>query len=325
MRRLTTLSLVAYLALAACSEAASVPTTTAPSTTVAAPASSTTSVAGPTTTVAPGEDPFAPPGEATGDAIDGAGTFQRTLTIDGEDRDYVVHVSPAAWGGEAVPLVIDLHGLSSSPESQDELSDFRAKADAEGFVVAQPQAAGLLPTWQAGIVPSPDVGFIRLLIADIGTSVDLGPVFAAGFSNGAGMAHRLACDAPGDFAAIGTVAGAYPDTGPCLGAMPVISFHGERDLVVPFEGAGTLLPPIVEWATSWAERNGCDGLESTEVAAGVERLEWTGCTEAPVELYVIADGRHGWPGTESPSRLFNSTSEISATDVMWEFFVDSTG
>ena len=329
MPRVIALAIAASVAAAACSGAQSAPSatssppvtnqTTVPTTTIpmTQPATETSS---PTTTFI-GVDPFVSPYIGSGDAVDGPGTHARVLVADGEERTYVLHVSPAGWEGTDVPLVIDLHGLSSTPETQDELSGFRAKADTEGFVVAQPQADGLLPTWLAGFDPSPDVTFLRGVIADVASHVDVGPVFVSGFSNGAGMAHRIACDAPEAVAAIGVVAGAYPDSGPCLGAVPVIAFHGVADRVVPFTGAGSLLPDILEWTASWADRGGCAEPERIDVADDVERVVWTDCESATVELYVIADGRHGWPGTTSFGRLFDSTSSISATDVMWEFFL----
>ncbi len=330
------LLLIAFcMVVTACSGATTGPEPTVSSTTTTVITSTPTSTIPPTTmatTVAPEPtlpptsttDPFASPFTAQGDTVDGPGTFDRSLVRDDVERTYVLHISEDAWGRTGVPLVVDLHGLASSPASQEELSGFRDKAEEEGFVVVQPLAGGVLPTWQAGFVPSPDLTFIRGVIADVAFHVDVGPVFVSGFSNGAGMAHRLACDAPGEIAAIGTVAGAYPDTGPCEGPVPVIAFHGVLDRVAPFEGAGFLLPDITEWVASWADRAGCTSSDVEAVTADVERRVWAGCDAGAVELYVVTDGRHGWPGTSSQSRLFNSTTTISATDLMWEFFVATT-
>ena len=256
-----------------------------------------------------------------GDDVAGEGTFERTIVVGDLDREYTLHIGTAAWGRSDVHLVVDLHGLNSNPPAQDDLSGFRAKADEEGFVVAQPQAAGVVPTWQAGMTPSPDVDFLRTVIADVSSLIDVGSVFLSGFSNGGGMAHRFACDAPGEVTAIGTVAGAYPDSGPCEGPVPVIAFHGTGDPVVPFRGAGFLLPDVTEWSASWAQRAGCVESAASEVASDVSETTWRQCdADASVRLYVIADGGHGWPGTTSTPRFLNSTDAISATDLMWDFF-----
>ena len=260
--------------------------------------------------------------DAAGDDVSGPGTFDRTIQIGGAARKYVLHIPDAAWVGDGVRLVLDLHGLGSTPAIHDDLSRFRAKADEKGFVVAQPAAAGAIPTWQAGASPSTDVDFLLAVIADVAGHVALADVFAAGFSNGAGMAHRLACDAPGSVAAIGTVAGAYPDTGPCEAAVAVIAFHGTLDPVVPFGGAGSLLPDVMEWADQWALRSGCDTTEVTQQAADVNRTVWGGCDQgSAVQVYEITSGFHGWPGTKSEGRIINSTMSISATDLMWDFFL----
>jgi polyhydroxybutyrate depolymerase len=336
MSRLSTLVLAVAVAFAACSttdNSASPTTAFAPattSTTIATPAATATPA--PTTADTSGVTTTAPvtttslPVVGSGDPVDGPGTYNRSMTVDDTERQYTLHISEDAWAASGVALVIDLHGLGSTAASQAELSGFRDTADTEGFVVAQPQAAGALPTWQAGVSPSPDVEFLRSVIADVEGLVDVGPVFVAGFSNGAGMAHRLACDAPEEVVAIGTVAGAYPDSGPCVGPVPVVTFHGALDPVVPYRGAGFVLPDIAEWAASWADRAGCETAATSNVAAGVDLIRWEGCPQGQaVELYVVAEGRHGWPGTVSQTRFLDSTDAVSATDIMWRFFQDVSG
>lgn len=321
MRRIV-LGLI-MLAAAACTSPA--PAAKEPATSrvvdVAGEQSPEPSVAAPVFTIAP---PMVEVGPASGDEITGPGTFERSLTIDGVVRRYVLHIPADAWAMPRVPLVVDLHGLGSSPEAQDELTGFTAKADEAGFVVAQPAAGGELPTWQAGGASPVDVVFVRALVEDVRAHVAAGPVFAAGFSNGAGMAHRLACDAPDLVAAIGVVAGAYPDAGPCPTPVPVVAFHGTADPVVPFPGAGSFLPAIEDWAVSWADLAGCTGSRRDALTDDVTATTWEGCATGVV-LYVVDGGRHGWPGTASVSRIINSTDSISATDVIWRFFMDVDG
>jgi polyhydroxybutyrate depolymerase len=38
-------------------------------------------------------------------------------------------------------------------------------------------------------------------------------------------------------------------------------------------------------------------------------------------MYTITNGEHGWPGTTDPTRFGDTTDAISATDLIWEFFV----
>jgi len=92
--------------------------------------------------------------------------------------------------------VINLHGLGSSMGQQALLSRASDKADAEGFVVVYPQGSDVPRMWHSE--PSPagreDVQFIRDLVDHLKQSLSINPrqIDATGFSNGGGMAHRLA-------------------------------------------------------------------------------------------------------------------------------------
>jgi len=224
--------------------------------------------------------------------------------------------------------VIDLHGLGSTPEDQDATSRWSAKANAEGIVLAQPAARGALPTWN----PQPgtpggalDVAFLEAVVADVAMRVTLDPgrVYVSGFSNGAGMAHRVACEAAGVVAAIGVVSGQYVVEDDCAPTRPVavMAFHGTADVAVAFGGVGRFLPDIPTWAQGWADRDECGPVPERErVADDVVRDRWFGCAGGvEVELYTIEGGPHAWPGSDRPG-LFTATQSIDATDLMWEFF-----
>ncbi len=203
-----------------------------------------------------------------------------------------------------------------------------AKGIAEGFVVAQPLGFGVVPLWftAAGTPESEqDVAFARALVDDVASRVTIDPdrVYATGFSNGGGMANRLACDAADVFAAIGAVAGAYVDFAECAPSrpVPIIAFHGTLDLVVPYEGF-LLVPDVRVWAEAWSARNGCTSEPDIgRIAADVTLHRWSDCREgADVLLYTIEGGGHGWPGTSSPTRRENSTDSVDATELIWDFF-----
>jgi len=77
-----------------------------------------------------------------------SGERSETLTHDGVARNYMIHV-PASYDGNApVPLVLDIHGLTSNASQQAAISGWRAKADREGFVVIWPN--GLDSSWNGG-------------------------------------------------------------------------------------------------------------------------------------------------------------------------------
>jgi polyhydroxybutyrate depolymerase len=76
------------------------------------------------------------------------------------------------------------------------------------------------------------------------------------------------------------------------------------------------------WATEWAEGNGCDpAAQVAEVAPGVEVRSWDACTEgADVRFYTVDGGKHGWPGSARAAESGDSTTEVSASELIWEFF-----
>ena len=78
---------------------------------------------------------------------------------------------------------------------------------------------------------------------------------------------------------------------------------------------------------AWAERNGCDP-EPVERAAGPETTQrtWTGCA-SPVELYVVEEGGHSWPGASEAQAELGAqeaqgyvTEDIDATTLILDHF-----
>jgi polyhydroxybutyrate depolymerase len=170
---------------------------------------------------------------------------------------------------------------------------------------------------------APDVDFVRAIVEDAATVIDIDPdrVYAAGMSNGGGMAGRIACEASDLIAAVGVVAAAH-GPGACVQErpVPVIAFHGDADRIVPLDGFPFVAQPIAEWVADRARANGCDAEPVvTEVTADVTLAAWDGC-ESDVRYYLVAGGRHGWPGSDRAGRVGDSTTTIDATALMWEFF-----
>ena len=65
--------------------------------------------------------------------------YTATLTWAGFERTYPVHVPASYDGTQAVPLVVGLHyGLGNAKIFQD-LTDFDAVSDREGFIIAYPE------------------------------------------------------------------------------------------------------------------------------------------------------------------------------------------
>lgn len=270
-------------------------------------------------------EPTTPPPVASPLVVGGPGRYQGEVVSGGLLRRFVV-VVPASAPSPA-PLVIVFHGFMGNPAEVEEDTGMSEVAEAGGFVVVYPEGEGRPRSWRSDPRRGdPDVVFSRDLVAllDQVVGVDEARIYAAGMSNGGGMAARLACDAADLVAAVGGVAGAY-FAGNCAPTRPVavIAFHGGADPIVPYDGWGPFLPRIEEWASGWAARNRCTSEPSVEqVASDVSVLAWGECAAgADVALYTVADGRHGWPGSERAAAALRSTDSLDASQLIWDFFL----
>ena len=151
------------------------------------------------------------------------------------------------------------------------------------------------------------------------------------------MAYHLACELSERIAAIAAVSGPMGDHY-CrpVRPVPVMHFHGNDDQFARFEGGTGIGPSRValnsvdHTVSGWLKRNGCPGTPETtkfpdRVNDGMTAYQkrFAPCRDgAEVILIVIEGGGHTWPGRDPPrsSRLGKSTKDISANDLMWEFF-----
>jgi polyhydroxybutyrate depolymerase len=256
------------------------------------------------------------------------GTSVQEIESSGQTRQYRVHVPPSYQAGTPMPLVLNLHGLNETAAQQEALSGMSTKADSAGFIVVYPE--GIDQTWHIGPGPAApaDMQFIRDLVGELQgrLSIDPARIYSTGISNGAQMSNLLGCNAADIFAAIGPVSGGYSPAQECEPGrpVPVVGFHGTADQLIPYEGdaatGGRLLLPAKEWAAAWAARNGCNPTPAvTYQGSEVTGETWSGCQAgADVVFYTIEGGGHGWPGPGSAIGL--TTTEISATDIIWDFF-----
>ena len=276
------------------------------------------------------------------------GNHARTVRVGDLDRRYLVHVPPQYDPAEPTPLVLAFHGGGANAANMAAFSGLDAKADEAGFIVVYPEGTGRLSrmlTFNAGDCCGhaatkniDDIAFTRALLDDLATAanVDDRRVYATGMSNGAMMTYRLGSELSDRIAAIAPVAG-HMGTHRCRPGrpVPVIHFHGDADEFAPFEGgrgrglSGTDFQSVPRSVSAWVEVDGCRSDPEITHLADVEddgttvRVERHGAGRdgAEVVLVVIEGGGHTWPGREQRLRtLGRSTRDISANDMMWEFF-----
>ena len=219
----------------------------------------------------------------------------QTLTVQGMERTYFLHIPSGLNNQQAVPLVFVFHGLQESSAFARIYSGLDQIANVNGFVVVYPEGSGdsSARSWNAGGCCGyakqnnvDDSAFIRAIIEDVGTIIKIDPkrVYAAGFSNGALLSYRLACEMSDTFAAVAPVAGVLVHS-PCEPAQPVslIDVHGMTDTVVPFDGGGfnpgtgQPFPPVQDSVATWIKLDGCTGAEKMEHNGIVTRTVYGVC------------------------------------------------
>jgi polyhydroxybutyrate depolymerase len=250
--------------------------------------------------------------------------------INGVRRDWTVVVPPGTTDAMKLPLLIVLHGVGGKGAGMRRLG-FERYAATAGVLVAYPDAVG--GSWndgRPGMEPLvgtavDDVAFLRELISRTAGDMGADPkrVAIAGFSNGALMASRAACDLSDQLEAVVLVSGSAPKDVAlrCKPARPVplMVVFGTADTVVPYEGgtvaayggkARGVVAPVHELLDLWRRADGCAGVETVAVSATpvVTMQRGKGCT-ADVVHYCVTGGGHEW--------LATATFDTTAT--AWQF------
>lgn len=256
-----------------------------------------------------------------------AGFFALAMTSGGRERTALLQVPRRALG-RRVPLVVVLHGAHRSGPFMPRYSGFDHVAGAGPFVAVYPSAVGTPPFWNLGAVTpahADDVGFIRDLVDRLqaGGCVDPARTYAAGVSNGGGLAARLGCDASDRFAAVVVVAGGVGHLPPCRPDRPVsmLEIHGTDDRVVPYDGRPDDDTPggVPGWVAAWAARDGCrPAPRGKTIARGTVRYDYAGCAGGSAVSHIaIEHGQHAWPGATPPDP--GARSALSAAQLAWRF------
>ena len=228
--------------------------------------------------------------------------------------------APATYDPKTpAPLVIVLHGYGAYGWIESGYLRYTTLSDTKGFLLAYPD--GTLDStqnryWNAtdaccnfDHTNVDDVAYVSQVIDDVSAQYNVDPkrIFLIGHSNGAFLAHRIACELSGRIAAIITLAGMqWLDATKCSPTVPVavLQVHGDADAVILYAGGATkagTYPSAKQTLATWAAKNGCTGglaatgetLDLEEKIAGAEStVERHGGCPASVELWTIKGGSH---------------------------------
>lgn len=251
----------------------------------------------------------------------------RTLTWGGLERTYLVAVPagssiPGSSPARPAPAIVLLHGLGGTAVNILATTRILRPALAAGIVVIAPDSVGGI--WNDGRLDAPgrpgrdDVGFVLAAVDSLVASgvVDPDRVTVAGFSNGAGLAMRIAAADPDRVAELVSFSGALISDGRAVlptVPVPTVLVHGDDDAIQPWGGRPQLSPELPaqfsqpETSRIWRVADGATGSPvSTTIAAPAWDPQlaatlvqsWTapaGATgTAPFTFYRVVGGQHRW-------------------------------
>lgn len=284
--------------------------------------------------------------------IDGPGDYSFSLMHDGSPRLYRVHVPQRYRAGNPAPLLVALHGGGGSMDfmADDRFYGLISKSEAEGFVVLfpggfSPRSSGRFATWNAGNCcaaardqNSDDVGFIRKVVDRVSSqlSINRKQIFATGMSNGGMMSYRLACEMADTFSAIAAVAGT-DNTTRCTPKAPIsiLHIHARNDDHVLFNGGAgeksvsrrmvTDYVSVPATIDKWVNLNRCNPVPQRVLETpGAYCERYSDCRgNVAVQLCVTESGGHSWPGGNKLRGSEAPSPSLSATDMMWSFFMSA--
>lgn len=216
------------------------------------------------------------------------------------ERSYQA-VPPKGWNGkDNLPVLIHFHGWGRTGSNVVKNAKIAGAASDTGFLLLAPN--GLGKSWSFWNSSSRDVPFVEAMIADAATRwpLDRKRIYVSGFSYGAAMAWRLACERGSDYAAFLPIAGTlwnFDELQDCSAPVTLRQVHGLKDTVMdlPLGSGGDPLFSM----SPWLNKNGCKGAPDAVSTIDIfQRNVWSSCASGhDVELELHEFGHiipKGW-------------------------------
>lgn len=291
---------------------------------------------------------------------------RRTINVPGQRaRSYLVYSPFSSPDSMPRPVLLSLHGGGGNASLQAASSLLNSTAQVEKFYVLYPEGTGAIQTFNAGACCGTaqtqnvnDVQYINAILDDFGAAfaIDSQKVYATGFSNGAIMTHRLACELSNRISGIAAVSGGSGEFDgnlnryfQCTPArpIPVLLIHASNDRNYPIAGgvgegaSGTPFYSIAASVSDWRVRNNVGSqavIESVTPTTACYHYRNSSdamkpsatvslCVTTPSKdifdsnTGVVFGGGHSWPGgSRSPNGGSDTpVGDFSASNYLWKY------
>jgi polyhydroxybutyrate depolymerase len=260
----------------------------------------------------------------------------QSINYNGVDR-VLLYYTPSDYSpDQSLPLLVVLHGLTQTGGGVMDITNFNAIAEQEKFIVVYPN--GLNNAWNANmnlsVSTADDKGFLELLIGHFEQNFNTNPSkkYLCGFSNGAFMSYKMACESDLCFAGIATVSGTMSDTvySNCnpTKTTSILHIHGTSDGVVPYNGGGATGASVGQILEKWSVILGCSQTISTIDLPNTnlfdlsmaQRITYSNCSGQALEHIKVNGGGHQWPGISTwNGGLGTINMDFYSPQVIWDF------
>ena len=219
-------------------------------------------------------------------------------------------------------LVMLLHGGNGNVQKVLKQTGYPEFSEKHGVALAIPEGDVQVDLdgkkkWNSGKRPFPngrnDTKFLDAIASKARENGCMKKVAAIGFSNGAQMVNRWACEGQELDAAVGVAGGLLVPPNTCTGrAVPVLLYVGSNDDA--YDGSPSShaeLPSILDSVAAWRKNNQCQ--EESVAALDVRSTScrtWEG--KAPVRFCLTKGMGHGYP-------INKNGRTINATEDSWEW------
>jgi poly(hydroxyalkanoate) depolymerase family esterase len=270
---------------------------------------------------------------------------------------YGLYLPAGASRGQALPLVVMLHGCKQTIDEFAQGTRMNLLADKFGFAVVYPEQskhrhAHRCWHWYDESVPA-ELGETRAVVSLVDALVaehglDAGCVYLAGLSAGAGLASVLALRYPGRFAALGLHSGPmFGDAHSGVSAMDVMRRGSHHDPIVLADAAAGLagypgMPAVIvhgdddrivapqnadQLALAFARLNGLVDAKGVAIVGNIREHDENGMLtrdyarggQPVVRLCRVAELGHAWAGGDE-AVPFHASKGPDASALIWAFF-----